>query len=270
MSLRIWHQSGAPFGEMGAYAERLTHHVRGIVSAGTEVEFHGLEPAGYAGRAPADVLKYAYARHVILGAILESCLRAERAGFDAVAIASYSDPFVGEARSVVDIPVVSMAESTMLIACSVACRFALVTLTPENVWRLREMVERHGLERRLSGIHPLEPRTTEHQLVAAFDDPNEVIAAFTRTARYAIELGADLVIPAEGMLNEVLYAHRCHRVDDVPVLDCVGTTFLHAELMVRLRRTSQLTVGRAWEHARPDAELLAGLRRAAGLDHPPV
>lgn len=266
MSMKIWHQSGAPFAAMGGYSERLQHHVKDVVSADTEVVFHGLDPAVYAGRAPAEVLKYAYARHLILGTVVENCLRAEKEGYDAVAIASYSDPLVREARSVVDIPIVSMAESSMLLSCSAARRFALVTLTPENVWRLREMVERHGMERRVSGILPLEPRITEKDLVAAFDAPDRIVEAFSATARAAVAAGAELVIPAEGVLNELLYAHRVQRIDDTPVLDCVGATFLHAELMVRMRRTSGLTVGRAWDHARPDASMLGSLRRVAGLE----
>jgi allantoin racemase len=270
MTMRIWHQSGAPFAAMGTYADVLSRHVREIVSPGTEVTFHGLETAAYAGRAPADVLKYAYARHLILGPVIEKCIQAEREGFDAVAIASYNDPLVREARSVVDIPVVSMAESSLLIACSAARRFALITLTPENVWRLREIVERHGLEKRVSGVYPLELRITEHDLVEAFAEPSAVLNIFGRTVSRAAQDGAELVIPAEGMLNELMHVHGQHRVDDVPILDCVATTFLHAELMVRMRRVSGLTVGRAWDHARPDDDLLAGLRGAAGLDQPPM
>jgi len=265
MSMRIWHQSGAPFAALGGYSEMLQRHVKELVAPDTEVVFHGLEPAAYGGRAPAEVLKYAYARHLILGQVVENCIRAEREGFDAVAIASYSDPFVREARSIVDIPVLSMAESSMLLACSAARRFALLTLTPENVWRLREMVERHGLERRVSGIHPLEPRITEKDLVDAMGSPAGILDIVEKAVRLAVAEGAELAIPAEGVLNELLYANRFQRVDGTPLLDCVGATFLHAETMVRMRRASGLVVGRNWDHARPDAAMTAQLRQAAGL-----
>lgn len=265
MSMRIWHQSGAPFAALAGYGERLSKHVHEVVSPGTEVVFHGIDPQAYGGRAPAEVLKFAYARHLILGRILENCIQAEVEGFDAVAIASYSDPFVREARSMVDIPIVSMAESSMLLACGAARRFALVTLTPENVWRLREMVERHGMERRVSGIYALEPTTTERDLVDAFAEPSRVVGFFKSAVEKARADGAELVIPAEGVLNELLYAVQCQRIGDVPVLDCVGATFLHAELLVRMQRTSGLRVGRAWDHARPDAAMTAELRQSAGL-----
>jgi len=264
MTMRIWHQSAAPFGAMGAYQDALMKHVNAIVSPGTAVTFHGLDPALYAGRPPAEVLKYAYARHVILGQIIENCRQAEREGYDAVAIAAYNDPFVREARSVVDIPVVSMAECSMLVACSTAKRFALVTLTPENVWRLREIVERHGLEKRVSGIYAIEPRTTERELSLGFANPQPVIDVFSPAVERAAAAGAELVIASEGVLNEVLYAHSFNRVGATPVLDCVGATFLYAELMVKLRRATGLTVGRAWDHAKPDGAMLADLTRALG------
>jgi Asp/Glu/hydantoin racemase len=266
MTMRIWHQSAAPFGAMGLYSEALQRHINAIVSPGTEVVFHGLDPSVYAGHPPADVLKYAYPRHLILSQIIENCIQAERDGFDAIAIAAFNDPFVREARSAVDIPIVSMAETSMLIACNSAKRFALVTLTPENVWRLREIVERHGLERRVSGIYSIEPRTTERELLQGFTEPKAVAAVFTRAAERAIADGAELIIAAEGVLNELLYAHKFHRVHMTPVLDCVGGTFLYAELMVRLYRTSALRVSRTWDHAKPEATLIAEIRRATGKD----
>lgn len=93
-----------------------------------------------------------------------------------MAIASYSGPFVRKARSMLDSPIVSMGRP----ACCwpAARRFALVTLPPENVWRLREMVKCHGMEKRVSGIYALEPRTTECDLVNAFAEPSRIVGFF--------------------------------------------------------------------------------------------
>lgn len=266
MTTRIWHQSAAPFGAMGAYQQALTTHVNGIVAPDTEVVFHGLNAELYAGSPPADVLKYPYARQLILSRIIDNCVRAEREGFDAVAIAAFNDPFVREARSAVDIPVISMAECSMLVACGTAKRFALVTLTPENVWRLREIVDRHVLGARVSGIYAIEPRTTERELMQGFDDPQPVLEIFNRAAQRAVDDGAELVIASEGVLNEVLFAHGCHHIGETPVLDCVGTTFLYAEMMVRLQRATGLVVSRVWDHARPDAELLRKIGAASAQE----
>ena len=266
MSARIWYQSGAPLGAMGAYAEALQRHVTAVASTGTEVVFHGLPAEFYAGRAPAEVLKYAYPRHLILSRIIENCIQAERDGYDAIALASYNDPFVREARTVVDIPIVSVAESTMLIACTQARRFALITLTPENTVRLTEIVERHTLERRVSGIYALEPQTTERELSQAFATPDRLLESFSNTVERAMQAGAELVIPAEGVLNEVLVAHRVSRLYEIPILDCVGTVLLHAEMMIGMQRKTGLRIGRRWSHAKAPADLLAAIRKATGLE----
>lgn len=266
MATRLWYQSGAALGTLGAYASALAVHVRRVASPDTEVVFHGIPAEAYAGHAPAQVLKYAYARHLILGRIIENCIQAEREGYDGVALASYNDPFVREARSVVDIPVVSAAESSLLTACSLAKRFALITLTPENVVRLREIVERHGLTARISGIYSLEPATNEHELSLAFAEPTKLVADFTRGVERAAAEGAELVIAAEGVLNEVLFTHGVTRISDIPILDCIGNVLLHAEMMVNLKRRTGLSIGRRWEHAKPDAAMLAALRKGAGLE----
>lgn len=264
--MRIWYQSAAPLGTMGAYAEALQRHVEAVASVGTEVVFHGLPADLYAGRAPTEVLKYAYPRHLILSRIIENCIQAEREGYDAIALASYNDPFVREARSVVDIPVVSVAESTLLIACTQARRFALLALTPESVMRLSDIVERHTLERRVSGIYALEPQTTERELSQAFATPDVLLSSVSSAVDRAVKAGAGLIIPAEGVLNELLVAHRVARMHEVPILDCVGTVVLHAEMMVGLRQKTGLTTGRRWEHAKAPAEFLASIRKAAGLE----
>jgi hypothetical protein len=92
------------------------------------------------------------------------------------------------------------------------------------------------------------------------------VASFEATARRAIAEGADVIIPAEGVFNELLFAHGVQRIDGVSVMDCVGVTFLYAEMLVNLRRATGLEVGRRWEYSRPPEPVIAHVRRAAGLD----
>lgn len=263
---RIWYQSGAPLGALPVYANALETHVKRVASPDTEIVFHGIPSEAYAGHAPAQVLKYAYARHLILGRIIENCILAERQGYDGVALGSYNDAFVREARSVVEIPVVSSAESSLLTACSLAMRFALITLTLENVARLRDIVERHGLTSRVCGVYSLEPATNEHELSLAFAEPKMLVAAFANSVERAVADGAELVIAAEGVLNEVLFAHGITRILDVPVLDCIGNLVLHAEMMINLKQRTGLSIGRRYEYAKPSPAILAALRKGAGLE----
>ena len=141
--MRIWHQSITSLETLSAYGRVLEARLPSLVSAGVEVVTHGLPAELYAGRPPAEVLRYPYARYRIHERALGCAAEAERQGFDAVTFATFAEPVLQQARSIVDIPVVSMLEASLLVGCSMARRMALVTLAPENVRRLQERLDDH-------------------------------------------------------------------------------------------------------------------------------
>jgi Asp/Glu/hydantoin racemase len=241
---------------LGAYGRALEARLPSLVSPGTEVVIHGVPAGSYAGKAPAEVLRYPYAKYLIHDQALGFVAQAERDGFDAVAFATFAEPVLQQARSIVDIPVASMVEASLLVGCSMARRMALITLAPENRVRLAEQVEKHGLQQRVSGIYPLDPPITEFALAAAFTEPASVVEAFAQTARRAIADGADLIIPAEGVFTEVLAAQQISRIDGAAVMDCVAVVLAYTEMLVALRRRTGLGVGRRWDHAQPPADLM--------------
>jgi allantoin racemase len=251
-AIRLWYQSMAPIRSLGHYTAALASHARRACSDGVEVVFNGVTEERYRGRLPADVLKYPFAKLVFQAEAIDFCRKAEADGFDAVILGSFSEPFLAEIRSILDIPVVSLAEASLLTACSLAEQFALVTLAPANVKRLRALVRRHGLETRIVAIHALDRAVDEADLDAAFTAPERVVADFTGVAGRAVEAGADLVVPAEGVLNEVLFANGVRTIAQATVLDCVGT----ALLQVALKRRLGIGVGRRWSYAKPPPDLL--------------
>jgi Asp/Glu/hydantoin racemase len=268
MSIRIWHQSMAELDTLPAYRQALEAHLPRVLppESGTQVVLHGMPPGTYPpGAAPIDVLVHPYAYHLTMNRVLENVVQAERQGFDAVALGSYSEPLLREARSIVSIPVASMAEATLLVGCSVARYLAIVTVSAEVARMTERLVAGHGLQGRVRGVYVLDPPVNEHAIARAFDAPAPLLASFLQTARRGVAEGADVVIPAEGVFNEVLFAQGVARLDDVPVMDCVGVTFLYAELLVQLRRRTGLEVGRRWEYARPGAAVIAHVRQQAGL-----
>lgn len=254
--MRIWHQSMASLESLGAYGAALEQRLPGLVSPGTEVVIHGVPAESYAGQPPAAVLRYPYAKYRIHDQALGFVVQAEREGFDAVAFATFAEPLLQQCRSVVDIPVTSMVESSLLVGCSLARKMALITLAAENRVRVTEQVERHGLGDRIAGIYPLYPPVTEFVLAAAFDEPPGVVDAFSHTARRAVADGADLIIPAEGVFTEVLAAQKIDRLDGAAVMDCVAVVLAYTEMMVSLRQRCGLGVGRRWDHARLPVDLM--------------
>lgn len=264
--MRLWYQSTVPLGHLPRYRAALEAHFARVASPGTEVVVRGATDARFGGRVPADLFNFPYAKHVIQSEMLVFCETAEREGYDAFILGSFSEPYLTEARSLVNIPVVSMPEAALLTSCALAPRFALVSLSPRSARRVRALVVQHGLSSRVTEVVPLPDAPGERELEAALEAPEALVAAFETVGRQAIANGADLILPAEGVFNEVLAGQGLSRLDRVPVMDCVGAVILQAELMVNLRQRMGLTVGREWAYARPEAEVLAEVRAlAAGL-----
>lgn len=255
--IRIWYQSMIPIHRLAAYRDALQEHAARACSEGTEVVFNGSSDATYRNHTPADLLRYPYAKLVIQQEAIDFARRAEAEGFDAIILGSFSEPFLIELRSLLDIPVISMPEASLFAACSLAERFALVTLGASNVIRLRRVVRGHGLDSRVSGIHPFPRQTDEDELNAAFADPAGLIESFTAITEDAVAGGADVVIPAEGVLNEVLHANGVRSIAGATVMDCVGAAMLQAEMMVAMRRRLGLGVGRRWSYLKPPPGILA-------------
>jgi len=208
--MRFWYQTMTDVGEYPAYREAITEHAK-LVLDGATIEVNGVRPGTYGGRPPIDVLKYPYGYHVLLSQVVDNVVRAEAEGFDAVVLGSYSEPFLREARSAVDIAVASMAESTLLVACSVAARAALITVTDEIAWMAQHLIDKHHLGDRVASVRRVDPPVNEAELAAMFDDPAPFVASFSELARTAIEERADLIIPAEACSTNCCSPPACAR-----------------------------------------------------------
>lgn len=256
---RFWYQSAAPIGNLPNYRAALARHAADACAAGVEVRFNGVREERYAGRLPAEIHRYPYARLVLQEDSIGFGLQAEGEGFDAFIIGSFSEPFLVETRSLLRIPVVSLAETALFTACSLGDQFGLVTLAPGYARRLRGVVRRHGLEARCRDVVPLRRSHDESSIDAAFSDPGMVIDDFAAAAEVLVAGGADVVVPAEGLLNELLRGAGIREVAGAPVLDCVGASLLQAEMMVNLRTRLGIGVSRRWTYARPPDDLLRDL-----------
>lgn len=250
---------------MPIYSATLDEHARRILSEGTSVEVHGLRMGTYAnGVAPIDAIKHRYLEFLNESQICEAALAAEREGFDALAIGCFFDPALRLARSIVDIPVVSLAESCMLIASSVGRKFGLVTLCVEETGNLYDLASLYGISERLAGAVGVSPAIDEFSLEGDIKESLEIIANFKLACLIVIEAGAEVIIPGDGVMNEFLVRNNVTEVAGVPVLDSIGVLFHHAEMMVKLRRSTGLNVSRSHFYAKPPMEMMLAARSFAG------
>lgn len=223
------------------------------------VEVHGMPKGAFRGRSPTAALSNAFVHHRILDPVLDNAVHAERQGFDAFVVGSYSEPFLRELRSAIDIPVVSIAEATFLVACSIGRLAATISNDPGIARLVRQSINTHGLNQRIQSPRSITPPLNEIQLAEAFANPLHLIQSFTETAREAINDDADVIIPAEGVLSELLYNNKVTMIDSVPVMDSFGVTWAYAAMMVNLRSKTGLSVSRRSHYQRDDVQLISEL-----------
>jgi Asp/Glu/hydantoin racemase len=229
------------------------------------VTVHGLRPGTYGDDfTPIDAIKYRYLEALNEDQLCEAALAAEREGYDALAIGCFFDPALRAARSLVDIPVVSLAETCMLVACSYGRRFAVVTLCGEESANLAELCEHLGLDRRLAGIISMDPPIDEYTLEAEGAALAPVADGFARACAQGRALGAEVIVPGDGVLNEFLHRQGTSAVQGATVMDSMAVLFGYAEMLVRLRATSGMEVSRCHTYVRPPADMLAFARGFAG------
>lgn len=150
------------------------------------------------------------------------------AGMDAAVVAAFGDPGLGAARELLMIPVVGMAEASMLTACMLGRRFAIVTFSPTLGPWYQEAVDGNGLASRCSGIHCLDEPFADIDGVA-----REKAARLVALCAQAVAAGAEVCIlggaPLAGLAAEVAGQVA------VPLVDGVAAAARQAETLAALR-----------------------------------
>jgi allantoin racemase len=170
-----------------------------------------------------------YEEEVAALGMLET-VRERAADYDGVVIACYGDPGLYAAREISPVPVVGIAEASMLMACNVAHSFSIVTVLPRVKPLLDDLVRRVGLESRCASI-----RTTPLSVLDCERDPSAAQREIVVASRAAVaEDGAEAIClgcAGMGPLDKAVEAEV-----GVPVLDGVacGIKMLEGLLDYRL------------------------------------
>lgn len=252
--MRIWHQSMTDLTQLPQYARTLAEHARAVCDEDTVVDVHGVAPGTYpAGVTPIEAIVYPWVDRMVAAQIIDNAVAAQREGYDAVAISCFFDPGLREARSLVDIPVVSLCETSLLLSTAVGGRFGLIGLGPAQVFVLEELASRYGVRDRVVATLPMDPPVTEADLEGVHGGGGDLVERVEAVARRAVEMGADVIIPAEGVLNTALMRRGVKALAGAPVLDAYGTLLAHAEMLVRLQQRTGLSVSHLGHYAGPSA-----------------
>jgi Asp/Glu/hydantoin racemase len=234
------------------YEEAIGRNATEVVHPGTAVDIHGVAPVS-----PHSASRYA--RYLNAGWIARQVGRAEAEGYDGIAVGCYTDPCLAEIRDTVAIPSLFITQTSMHVACMLGDRFALLGTGTETLRSIAALAPRYRLEHRLAAAAKIEARLS--QADRWFRDPAPIIEQCHVHARRCIEAGADVLIPACGVLNQLLRVNGVREIEGCPVLDGCSLLLKVTEAMAELHRT----VGRRWWRGAVSAEMLRDIDRAYGL-----
>lgn len=258
--MKLWYQVSVDFSMHPSFARHLHDYTNRMSSPDTTVSVHGMDRDISHGLSQTDVLMSpASFTKTIVRLFMRNARKAEAEGYDAFVIGTYAEPALRELRSLVDIPVVSAAESSLLTAFTVAPKVALIGLSHETVPFLRASITRHQQQHRVSGIYIVNQVMTERTLDGQFDNPAAYIEQFIATARIAVSEGADAVVPAEGLVATIVGENDVREIDGVPVIDGIGVPVIAAEAAVTMRRRLNIGQSRLRAYIRPTPQARAVL-----------
>lgn len=254
MSIRLWHQSSTEL-QSQAYREILLRRAASLASEGTSVDLHGVAPGTWpVGDARRGVYECPYTNLMIQAQCARNIIAAEDAGYDAFVYTCFEDPGLRAGRSMVDIPVVGILETSILVGSTLGRSLALIGTSPSQADRVGNIAYETRLDGRVVcviGTDPLGPGVID----GADDGGKRAMSEFERVARLAIAQGADVLVPAEGVINVLLADLGIKDVDGYPVVDSWAAVLRFAEMAVALHRTTGRVPSRRLHYGKVDREV---------------
>jgi Asp/Glu/hydantoin racemase len=165
---------------------------------------------------------YAIAGHAAVDAFAN-----DRGRKDAVVLACFGDPGLAALKEIAKVPVVGMADASILQACAMGNRFSIVTGGERWQSMLEEFVASHGLSSRLASI-----RTVARTGADIARNPKAAMALLTKGCTACVrEDGADVVILGGAGLAGL--AAKLKSAVDAPLLDGVACALSMAEALAK-------------------------------------
>ncbi|MEH7414155.1 aspartate/glutamate racemase family protein [Neobacillus drentensis] len=266
--MKIWHQSLTTIDRVPEYRDAIVNHVRKIARPDVELVLHGMSEETYPTHYPGHFITYSYLQNLHREQFVRAALLAEKAGYDAMFIATIPDVGLLEARTLVDIPVVGYGQASFHMASMLGDHIGVVNFLGPLADELRQNAARYGLGNKLGPI--VQTDVGFDHVLAGFSDPEPVIASFKKAAEMAIAEGADVIVPGEGPMNVFLATHGVSRIGDVPVIDSFAAGIKMCEALVDLRENSGVYMTRrGYFNAKPPAEAVERLRELYNLEGSP-
>lgn len=233
--MRIWFQKHTVAGRSPWLDDSYLRHVRELDAIGAQVDFHTLPAETYQTRIPADHVRYGQLEVFFSWYFADRAIEAERAGYDAYVIGTSQDPGLAAARSLVSIPVVGYGQVAFEFLRSQGLRFGVIGFVPALEEILRQNIAGYGYTHGCVGFRYL---PEGRAVLEAGAEPVRVAAlhqAIDHAAADLRELGAQIIVPGEGIPNELLCGAGIREAGGLPFLDVNSLVLATAHLHARTR-----------------------------------
>jgi len=266
--MKLWYQSMSRQKAWGSYSIVLKRILDQVKDSGTEIAVHGITKIG----GLAD--QYRYLEYLETGEVMQNVHTAIEKGYDAFLIGNIADPGLRECREIADIPVLGLCETSLHLACMMGANFSLVTINEKFTPRIVENVTRYRLENRLAAVHRMKiDRIAD--LGVAFSDKRarkRILDQFLKAADCNVEAGAEVVIPAGGVVMALLADAGIYRASkDTPILNGISSLVKMGETAVKLNRIMGGTfTSKRLQYAPPGLDQIDEIRKYYGNVYPTV
>ncbi len=266
--MKFWYQSMSRQRAWSHYNDALRRILDRIRDPDTEMEVHGITKVG----GVAD--QFHYLDYLETGEVLENVHTAVRRGFDAFLIGNIGDPGIRAAREIANIPVLGLCETALHAACMMCRNFSLVTINEKFTPRIIDNVERYGLREKLAAVHRMRIDRIL-SLDAGFTQKkarNTIVRQFMNAANANVEAGAEVVIPAGGVVMALLAEAAVHQAArETPILNGITALVKTAEAVVKMNRIMDgAWVSKRLYYAPPTRDQIDEIRRHYGDVYPTV
>ena len=244
--IKIWFQGATDRVHMAPYIKLVERHLKRILDPGTSYVFNTTSPPATTTHA---ITEYRIGRNLIKNAV-----EAERQGCAAMVITHFQDAGLAEVKSVVDIPVIGLGETTLMHSLTLGRKLGLVTINPVFIPWHEDQVIRYGLQQRVVGVRAVNASVKD--FIDAFADKkayDSLYPKWERECRILLDAGADVIVPAGG-LPMMLFGGS--EMDGAPVVNGVTLIAKSAELAIKLRRLGMAKVSRRSNYAKPPDKAL--------------
>ena len=241
---------------------KLDAAVKPVLHPDTELEFRFPERSG-------NFTRSLYAEHLNSVFLVEEALRAQKDGFDGVYFGCWNDP-LWEAREMLEIPVGSVGEQSMLASLSIGKRFAVVTVSEKTAVAIESDLVAYGLSARAihRPVRSVSPESDLGLLLESVEDPHRrFIRRLEEVAHGCIRDGAEVILVGCAYYGPLLRSAGYTEIPGtgVPVLDSSSVSLKYLETMTDISRSMGVVKSARSTFKTPPVDMLDRARDALGL-----